>query len=143
MQVMHNINRPFDARDKGLRDRLEDMIGRLEDAVRVLNDVTAVVDEQDADMVGRWATIATHSGSPRLTSSAAWRFVCMCVCIWQREHQRQEITCSLAPENLELLQQSLEKQQEVLDFLTKTLRRDMKGTDVLRAHLDTARPTLA
>ena len=49
---MHNINRPFDAREKDMRDRLEVMIGRLEDAIRTLNDVAGVVDEEEADLVG-------------------------------------------------------------------------------------------
>ena len=48
---MHNINRPFDAREKDLRDRLEVMIGRLEDAIRTLNEVAGVVDEEEADLV--------------------------------------------------------------------------------------------
>lgn len=48
---MHSINRPIDAREKGLRDRLEGMVGRLEDAIRTLNEVAGVVDEEEASLV--------------------------------------------------------------------------------------------
>lgn len=49
--MVHNLNRPFEARDKELKDRLEHMAARLEDAVRALNDVAAAVEEEEADAV--------------------------------------------------------------------------------------------
>ncbi len=50
IQVMHHVNKPFDAREKEMRDRLEVMVGRLEDAIRTLNEVAGVVDEEEADL---------------------------------------------------------------------------------------------
>lgn len=48
---MHGMNRPFDAREKAMRDRLEAMVGRLEDAIRTLNEVAGMVDEEEAGLV--------------------------------------------------------------------------------------------
>lgn len=59
----------------------------------------------------------------------------------QRGQPRPELRCNLEPADLELLQQALEKQQQGLDYLTKTLKRDLDGVELLGERLDGARPT--
>jgi hypothetical protein len=59
----------------------------------------------------------------------------------QRDQPRPELRCNLEPADLALLQQALEKQQQGLDYLTKTLTRDLDGVELLGEKLDGARPT--
>lgn len=49
--------------------------------------------------------------------------------------------CNLEPADLELLQAALEKQQQGLDYLTKTLKRDLDGVELLGERLEGGRPT--
>lgn len=61
--MVHNLNRPFEARDKELKDRLEHMAARLEDAVRALNDVAAAVEEEEADVVSHHMRLSMFVGT--------------------------------------------------------------------------------
>ena len=66
----------------------------------------------------------------------------LCFLRTQRDQPRQELRCNLEAQDLELLQQALEKQQQGLDYLTRTLTRDVDGVELLAEKLEGARGTL-
>lgn len=148
---MHSINRPIDAREKAMRDRLEGMVGRLADAIRTLNEVAGVVDEEEASLVRRvsmfrfrfmfWFRPGLRTGPPPHPSIESTTPKHTKPNQQQRDQPRPELRCNLEPADLELLQQALEKQQQGLDYLTRTLKRDLDGVELLGERLDGARST--
>lgn len=88
---MHNINRPFDARDKEMKDRLELMAAKLEDVVRSLNDVAAVVEEEEAEMVRRARMVLTRCCLRDLHVFQEMLMCCMSgAAVFDREESRGE-----------------------------------------------------
>jgi hypothetical protein len=119
-QVMRRTNHPFDGHEKDLRDRLESICLKLQDSISHLNEVSSL-----AELMPEVRTLqSVFSGEVHALPG----FTVL------QEPVEQQI--ELEDEDVSMIYQALEKQQQGLDYLTKMIRRDVKGVELLKEKLD-------